>query len=410
MARNDVFLGRQPILDRNGELFAYELLFRAGQVPDSNVTDDLHATANVISHAFGQLGAEAVLGSALGFINVSTEMLHSEVVEFLPPDKVVLELLETVAASEPVLQRCLDLKKAGFRIALDDFVFDESFVELLKIVDFVKIDLTLHQPDELAEIVSRLRQWPVCLLAEKVDTREQAEHCRALGFELFQGYYFARPVILSARRPDPSTNLLVELLQLLLGDGESAQIFDTIRRDPGLTYNLLRLVNSAAAGFARPIDSVSTAVAALGRRQLQRWVQLLLYSQDKGVSYPSPLMEMAASRGKTMEGLAQRQGLAPADLDTAFMTGTLSLLDNVMKQSMREIVARINLCAEVRDALLERGGPFGILLALVECIEHSDLDRASRLLKDAPGLSLADLTAAELDAMRWVVALHGRRT
>lgn len=409
MARNNVFLGRQPILDRSGELFAYELLFRAGHVPDSNVTDDLHATANVISHAFGQLGAEAVLGSALGFINVSTEMLHSEVVEFLPRDKVVLELLETVAASEPVLQRCLDLKKAGFRIALDDFVFDDSFVELLKIVDFVKIDLTLHRPDELAEIVSRLRQWPVCLLAEKVDTREQAEHCRALGFELFQGYYFARPVILSARRPDPSANLLVELLQLLLGDGESAQIFDAIRRDAGLTYNLLRLVNSAAVGFPRPIDSVSTAVAALGRRQLQRWVQLLLYSQDKGVSYPSPLMEMAASRGKTMEGLAQRQGLAPADLDTAFMTGTLSLLDNVMKQPMSEIVARINLSAGVRDALLDRGGPFGILLALVECIEQSDLDRASRLLKDAPGLSLADLTAAELDAMRWVVALHGRR-
>ena len=409
MARNNVFLGRQPILDRSGELFAYELLFRAGHVPDSNVTDDLHATANVISHAFGQLGAEAVLGSALGFINVSTEMLHSEVVEFLPRDKVVLELLETVAASEPVLQRCLDLKKAGFRIALDDFVFDDSFVELLKIVDFVKIDLTLHRPDELAEIVSRLRQWPVCLLAEKVDTREQAEHCRVLGFELFQGYYFARPVILSARRPDPSANLLVELLQLLVGDGESAQIFDAIRRDAGLTYNLLRLVNSAAVGFPRPIDSVSTAVAALGRRQLQRWVQLLLYSQDKGVSYPSPLMEMAASRGKTMEGLAQRQGLAPADLDTAFMTGTLSLLENVMKQSMSEIVARINLSTDVRDALLERGGPFGILLALVECIEQNDLDRASRLLKDAPGLSLADLTAAELDAMRWVVALHGRR-
>lgn len=409
MARNNVFLGRQPILDRSGELFAYELLFRTGHVPNSNVTDDLHATANVISHAFGQLGAEAVLGSALGFINVSTDMLHSEVVEFLPRDKVVLELLETVAASERVLQRCLDLKKAGFRIALDDFVFDDSFVELLKIVDFVKIDLTLHRPDELADIVSRLRQWPVCLLAEKVDTREQAEHCRALGFELFQGYYFARPVILSARRPDPSAELRVELLQLLLGDGEAAQIFDAIRRDAGLTYNLLRLVNSAAAGFPRPIDSVSTAVAALGRKQLQRWVQLLLYSQDKGVSYPSPLMEMAASRGKTMEGLARRQGLAPADLDTAFMTGTLSLLDSVMKQSMSEVVARIDLCAEVRAALLERDGPFGVLLALVECIEQSDLDRASRLLKDAPGLSLADLTAAELDAMRWVVALHGRR-
>jgi EAL and modified HD-GYP domain-containing signal transduction protein len=409
MSRQEVFLGRQPILDREGGLFAYELLFRTGFVNKSNVTDDLHATASVISHTFGQMGAANVLGHHKGFINVSADLLHNDIVEFLPREQVVLELLETVSASPDVVKRCGQLRADGFSLALDDFVYDPSFDELLDLVDYIKIDLLQHHREELPEIVSRLRGWPARLLAEKVDSPEQAEYCKSLGFELFQGYYFARPDVLTTSRPDPTVGLLLRLLNQILGDSESSEIFDTIKQDAGLTYNLLRLVNSAAAGLARPIDSVSSAVFTLGRRQLQRWVQLLLYASQPGTDYPNPLTELASMRGKTMELLALRLGHDSDFADRAFMTGTLSLLDAVLHQPMAKIVSEIGLVGDITDALLERRGRLGTLLALVIAIELNDPAAAERLVEQLTPLTLSDVTKVELEAIRWVVALGEKR-
>lgn len=410
MSRQEVFLGRQPILEREGGLFAYELLFRTGFVNSSNVTNDLHATASVISHTFGQMGAAKVLGHHKGFINVSADLLHSDLVEFLPREQIVLELLETVTASPEVIGRCRQLKANGFSLALDDFAYDESFDELLDLVDYVKIDLLAHQREELPAIVDTLKRWPATLLAEKVDSRDQAEYCRLLGFELFQGYYFARPDVLSTRRPDPTARLLMRLLGHILDDSESTEIFDTIKQDAALTYNLLRLVNSAAVGLRKPVDTISSAVLVLGRRQLQRWVQLLLYSKQPGVDYPTPLTELAAMRGKTMELLAQR--ISPNDefADKAFMTGTLSLLDAVLSQPMSDLVTEINLADNVADALLHRRGTLGGLLHLVTCIESHDRGAAERAIASLPSLTLSDVTEAELEAISWVVALGERRS
>lgn len=170
----DVYLGRQPILDREQRVVAYELLFRAGDSGGAQVTDDVQATASVIQHAFGELGVSTVLGGQLGFINISTELLLSDLIELLPKQQVVLELLETVAASDAVVERCHALKQQGFRLALDDFVYDDSFHPLLELADIVKVDLLQHTPATLDALVGQLRNWPVRLLAEKVDSAEQA--------------------------------------------------------------------------------------------------------------------------------------------------------------------------------------------------------------------------------------------
>ncbi len=410
MSRQEVFLGRQPILNGEGGLFAYELLFRTGFVNKSNVTNDLHATASVISHTFGQMGAANVLGHHKGFINISADLLHNDIVEFLPRDQIVLELLETVSASPDVIERCRQLKSNGFSLALDDFVYHESFDELLDLVDYVKIDLLAHAHAEIPSIVDQLKRWPVTLLAEKVDNRDQAEYCKSLGFELFQGYYYARPDVLSTRRADPTARLLVSLLKHILGDSESSEIFDTIKQDAALTYNLLRLVNSAAVGLRKPVDSISSAVLVLGRRQLQRWVQLLLYSKQPGLEYPTPLTELAAMRGKTMELLARHIDPGNDYADKAFMTGTLSLLDAVLSQPMRDIVGEINLSSDVAEALLHRRGKLGMLLNLVTCIESNDQLAAERTIAALPPLTLSDVTEAELEAIRWVVALGVNRS
>lgn len=194
MAFQELFLGRQPILDRDQNLVAFELLFRSSQVNGAHIEDDLLASATVINHAFSDLGVEAVLGRYTGFINLSAPLIMSEVIELLPRDRVVLELLETVRVDAPLVARLKRLKTMGFQLALDDYLgHEEQYTEVLPVIDVVKVEVKDMAPERLAEVTRRLRRFPVKLLAEKVDSREQGDRCRDLGFELFQGYYFARP-------------------------------------------------------------------------------------------------------------------------------------------------------------------------------------------------------------------------
>lgn len=409
MATQDVFLGRQPILDRDQRIVAYELLFRTANTANTasvTVADDMQATASVILHAFSEMGVQTVLGAQLGFINVSADMLQSDLVELLPREQVVLELLETIIVTEAVVERCRALKLLGFALALDDFVYDDTYLPLLALVDIVKVDLLLHTQDELRAAVSQLKQWPVKLLAEKVDSAEQAAYCQALGFDLFQGYYFARPSVLSARRADPAQVALTQLLGLVLRDADTQQIEQVFKQHPSLTYNLMRLVNSVASGVRHSIASVSQAIMALGRKQLQRWLQLLLFTLQAGAPYPSPLLLLAATRGRMMELLAgkQRPGVEcrGADYcDEAFMAGILSLIDVLIDRPLADIVGELGLSERLTAALLRREGEMGALLQLVESVEHHDLSRTLSLLAQCGGLPLSDLTMAEIEAMCW---------
>ena len=401
MAINAIFLGRQPILDRNQCIVAYELLFRAGNTSGVTVTDDMQATASVIHHAFSEMGVQTVLGTQQGFINVSAEMLMSDLLELLPRTQVVLELLETISVTDAVIERCRELKQQGFTLALDDFVFDESYRPLLALVDIVKVDLLLHSQDELRSAVTQLKQWPVRLLAEKVDSAEQAALCHSLGFDLFQGYYFARPLVLSAKRADPSQMALIQLLGLVLSDAEIPQIEQVFKQHPNLTYNLMRLVNSVASGVHRSITSVSQAIMVLGRKQLQRWLQLLLFTLQSGSTHPNPLLLLAATRGKMMELLAAKQQRNADFCDEAFMAGILSLIESLIDKPLADIVSELNLGERLAAALLQRDGELGSLLRLVESVEHPNLKDTPLLLAQSGALTLSDLTAAEIDAMAW---------
>ena len=198
----EIFIGRQPIIDRNQQLYAYELLFRSSRQKNSaDVLDNLAATANVIMHAFADLGVEAALGPYKGFINCDESLLLSDMLEALPSDKIVLEVLETVEVTPEIVERCSELKARGFTIALDDFVkFEDKFKPLLDLVEIVKVDILPLNLEELQAATQALKQWPLKLLAEKVDSPEQAKLCHDLGYELFQGYYFAKPTIIAGKK------------------------------------------------------------------------------------------------------------------------------------------------------------------------------------------------------------------
>jgi EAL and modified HD-GYP domain-containing signal transduction protein len=396
------FLGRQPILDRQQNTVAYELLFRAGIAGDAAVADDVAATSSVIAHAFGALGIDAVLGSCRGFINFDTGLLMSDVVELLPAGRTVVELLETIDIDSAVIDRCRRLRRQGFRLALDDVTrLDAAREQVLPLIDVVKVDIAATPEGEMAGLVARLRRPGVQLLAEKVDTCAQARWCRDLGFDLFQGFFFARPTLLEGRRADPDSTLLLQLLQLVLTDADNDEIVALLKHSPELIYKLLRLVNSVSMGLRSPVQSLAHALVVLGRRQLQRWVQVLLFAHQGTSDIPSPLLTMAATRGRLMELLGGHAGFDGVGRDRAFMTGILSLLDALLGESLADVIAPLGLPDEVGGALLHRHGRLGDLLRLVEALEVGDDGQVAALLAANATCSVAELPGLQVAAMTW---------
>lgn len=404
----NLFLGRQPILDREQKLVAFELLFRASHANQAQVIDDTLATSTVIRRAFTELGIESVLGPYRGFINLNAELLMGDLIEILPKGKVVLELLETVEITPEVVARCRDLKAMGYSLALDDFFHvREEFHSLLEIVDVVKVDLLTLDPAGLAGTVAQLKRWPVKLLAEKVDSRGQAQRCLALGFDLFQGYYFAKPTLITGKHLSHSERVLMGLMGLVLSDAGPKEIEAAVNEAPGLAHNLLRLANSAAAGLPQRPTSLRQAITLLDRARRRRWLQLLMFSvADAGASGHNPLLQLAAFRGKLMEQLATAgQSADPALQDRAFMVGTLSLMEALLSMPLAEILAPLPLAQEVRDALLGRSGRLGSLLNLAEAVEHDAGPGITAALAALPGLTIDQVGRAETEALVWANSL-----
>lgn len=394
---HDIFLGRLPILDRDEHIVAYELLFRAG--------GDHRDSAETIINAFNESDIDDVLGGKKAFIHAGAELLFSDLIESLPYDKVVIELPATIEASEQVINRCRELKAKHFSLSLDDFNGDAALEPLYEFIDIVKLDLSVITPEELPRHVKYLKCWPLKLLAKKVEYLEQARQCIDLGFDLFQGYYYARPVILNEKRADTSRLSLLKLIELILVDAETTELEQVFKREPSLSFNLLRMINSVAMGLDYKIASLRQAIVVLGQHQLQRWLQLLLFVNPGGGLSNSPLLELAATRGKLMELLAAAQVPKEKDLmDRAFMVGILSLLDSLMGMSMQDVVNQVNLAEDVEDALLNHGGKLGKLLLIAQKAEENDLDAISELL-EGMRISQVDLMRAQLEAMRWANAL-----
>ncbi len=399
---SEFFIGRQSILDREQNLAGFELLFRSSQKNSARIHDDVAATCTVINHAFNELGFQTVLGKHRGFINFSAEMLMDDMVELLPKDQVIIELLETIEINDLVVERCKYLKSRGYKLALDDVaIYSKDLDPLRECIDIVKIDLKATDMGNLANTLLQLKKWPAKLLAEKVDNPEEAKLCLDAGFHLFQGYYFAKPLVITGKRMSHSEIALLQLLGLVMSDAGTDEIEKIFKQNPGLSFNLLRLTNSAAAGSRVKITSLSDAIMILGRRQLQRWLQLLMYTNDRS-SFPDPLLQLAATRGKSMELLVKKiPGCTKTMEDQAFMIGIMSLMDTLLGIPLAEIILPLNPPLEIRDALLSRRGPLGEMLAMIELLESYNMDAANELLQDLSPLDIDQVNHAQLEALAW---------
>lgn len=404
MRVQEFFLARQPILDRTQSLVAYELLFRSAPVGPANISSDVSATASVIEHA-SQLGIEKVIGEASGYINVDTAVLMSDIFTVLPRERIVLEIIESTQPTPELLRRIAALSKQGFRFALDDVVNDDENVRLfLPLIDIIKVDLQDVSNADLFSLTARLASSGKHLLAEKVEEKEQFETCLQLGYSFFQGYYFAKPAVLSGKKLPPTQRALIQLLAMLNADADTQDVAKAIKADVALCYNLLRLVNAASVGLPRRIDTVSQALLVLGRAQLQRWLQVMLYAehgeQRRGLP---PLLMLATTRGRLLELIAREVDPRNHALsEAAFTVGIMSLMDTLFGIPMEEILDQLAVSDKIGIALLYRSGQFGEMLKLAEQLERAEeTDTALESAASKFELNLMQLREIQLTAFEW---------
>jgi EAL and modified HD-GYP domain-containing signal transduction protein len=393
------YIARQPIFDRGLDVVGYELLHRPGPDPEARVSDPQAATMQVVDSALVEFGLQHLVGDGRAFINVTREFLVQGMHLVFPPTRVVFELVERTVVDAALMESLSLAKSEGYNVALDDFTGRDEEWPLVDLARMVKIDLLLTEDADLDDHVRRLKDAGTTLVAEKVETYEDLERCRDLGFDMFQGFFFARPSLLrkSVLSPDriAAARLLAELHQ---PDVDVRELAEIIRRDVTLTYRVLTIVNSALYGLPRKIESVHQAIVLLGLDMIRNFASLIAMSLVRGK--PSELVTTAVLRARMCELLAKSSG-DPTTADGAFIVGLLSVLEALMDTPLTEILERLPLAEPIEAALLAREGSLGDLLAAVERYERGALAD----LAEGP-YPLSTMTEAYLDAVRWVVDIR----
>lgn len=400
------YLGRQPILDRQQKIVAYELLFRHHRdATTAQITDEHDASATVLASTLCDIGAKWVLGDKPAFLNVSASiLLGSGVIELLPTDRIVLELLESVQPTPQVLARCQYLRSKGFRFALDDFVLNELSAQFLPIASYIKIDIRQTPLDKAGLVLGELQRRNVTakMLAEKVETAQEFKLCKELGFDFFQGFHFAHPETLSAKTINPAYESVLLLLNKVRENADAPEIEKFFKHDVALTFKLLRYINSVGFGLSCEIESIRHAIAILGYQQLYRWLTLLLVTAGQATT-PHALLITAMTRGRLTELLGQDY-VESRDRDNLFVVGMFSLLDAILETPMEKVLERLSLPAAVSDALLSRQGMYGPFLELAEACEQGDAEKIEDLATSLQ-LEPKKINSAHLDALSWAETL-----
>ena len=400
-----VFLARQPILDDKHNVLAYEIFYRSGFINMYTGSDHDEATSKVIIDTFHNLGLDTLTSSKPAFINFPTALLEQEVATLFPCEQLVVEVLESVQGSEEVLDKCRQLKKGGYVLALDDFVYSDDRESLLDIADIVKIDLLETKGAELEDTVRRLKERNMVLLAEKVETRQTFELALDLGFTLFQGYFFSRPEVISAKALAPLHLVCFELIaEANKSEIEIDRLTDIISRDLSLSYSLLRLANSAAFARRNPTSTVKQALIYLGQREVQKWVSLAALQHMCSTKLEAPVVTSLV-RGRFAELLAEHTSFKDVK-GALFLCGLFSLLDVLLQRPLEQILGDVKAPPETIELLVHGRGPYKDLGHLVLAYERGQWDAVetcARTLNIDPAL----VTQSYLSALDWCPDVMG---
>lgn len=365
------YVARQPIVDVNREVYAYELLFRVGEdncFPDISPDE---ATSKILTATHLSLGIEEITGNKKAFINFHRNALIYQFPTSLDANKVVIEVVETVDVDEALVAACKHIKGLGYPIALDDYDMDGKWESFIPFTSVVKIDITEIQHDLIPPLVKRFKSHNIKLVAERIETYEEFHKFKNMGFDYFQGYFFARPEIVRHRKLGPSSLTMMELLTL--SNQPKLNLNDVnaiIERDPSLTYLLLRFINNPLINKRNKITSLKHALNFMGEIEVKKFISLLALAKLND-GQPHELMNMALVRAKFCElvFVTFKEQNNPL---TGFLTGLLSMLDAMMEQSIDQLVNKIPLSDSVKEALCGKPGSLGDCLTLIRDFERAN--------------------------------------
>ncbi|MCC2604957.1 EAL and HDOD domain-containing protein [Planctobacterium marinum] len=398
----DVLCARQPIFDDRNRIFGYELLYRSqSNVDKADFVDDDIATIELILNTCGSINDDEALVQFPLFFNLTRNLLFSD--SFFPVDanKAIIEILEDTVVDEALIKQIYRLKRLGYHFALDDFTFESHFEDLLPMVKYIKIDVLACNIYKHEMDIQRIKAMGKVLIAEKIESYDVFEQCVSLGFDLFQGYYLERPQLVEGRKINANVNLALTIInELQQPDVSFDKLSYLVSKDPKLSYQLLRILNSPAQGLKREVSSLKQAVVFLGIVSLKKWVILISLMQNSDV--PDAFFTILLTRARTCELLAKAIELN--DTDSYFTVGLFSGLDRVFNMELPEVIKHLFIPLDVQNALLNLTGFKGETLSKVMLLERADWDDLTK----ACGWSQACLLAQLMEQARdWTDSLLG---
>jgi len=375
------YAARQPILDKDKNLFAYELLFRDSIDNVFPEIDGDEATTKMIEASKFNLGIGEFTANKPAFINFTLETLSLGYAEMLSTDEVVVEILETVKPGKKLLAICKDLYDQGYTLALDDYVHKKVWTHFYPFIKIIKIDWKISSLEDIKEVKEAISNFPeIKLLAEKVETYEEYNQAVELGFELFQGFFFAKPEMVKTKSLSPSQIAMAELLyETSKPELDLVNITSVFERDVTLSYKLLRYANSPIFRRRNEISSIKQALVTLGSGELKRFLGLM-FAVNVNPDKPSELINSAMARAKFCELVAQDIS-APVDESIAFLTGLLSLIDAILDEKLETVLEKLPLAQEIKEPLLTKKGVLAVLIKLLELIERAEWDKTAIVME-----------------------------
>ena len=393
----NLFIARQPIYDLKQTVMGYELLYRNGDVDKAIFEDANQASCETIINTFMHIGIDNLIGSALAFINLPYDFLIFESLTPMFKEQTVLEILEDIEPTPETIEGIKRLKYQGYRIALDDFEYDDKFIPFLELADFIKIDILDKDKATIQQQHNNISKYDAIVIAEKVETQQMYTLCKDVGFEYFQGFFFCRPQLVKQKHVPANKAVALNLLNKLQNpDIDFDELESILAQDVAMSYKFLRYINSAAFSLRREIDSIKDAITLLGLSNTKNWVSMILMSRSVD-SKPDELIATAMIRGKMCELLAEQQ--KPAIKSQMFIVGLFSVLDALMDMEMIDLLDNIILSMPIKLALLDHSGDHGAILEQVLQYEQFCWDE---LMKT--GIKSSVFTESYLEAVNWTKA------
>lgn len=403
----DIFIGRQPIFDVNGNIYAYELLYRNSSSNEYPNIDPEKATIELLIHTFFTVGIDQVVGGYKSFINFSEEFFEQELINQLDPELIVIEILENTKFTPLFIERIKSLRKRGFKFALDDYIieeYNELHDELFQLVHFIKVDFLNSTLSERLRLKSLVKKHPhITLLAEKIETMEQFEEAKKLGYLLFQGYFFAEPEIIKSKDIPFNYPLHMQLFyKLNEPEPDIDEISTLIMHDLSLSYKLLRYINSLAFGIPQQIKSIKQAVLLMGLDEARRWMRILLLhhiGEGKGKGRERALVDTSLAIAKICELLAKYK--KKPNPDEYFLTGMFSLLNVILRRGWDHVLPKLSLSENIANTLKGKETEIQPFLRLSDAVVRFDWDEIEKYRKQLE-IPESELSKITIEAHKWV--------